>query len=236
MEEAFENRIPPADGRWRIYFGEHDSGHDAPEYASRCISWLLGVSLGRWAYQPETENIVLDEELILAAPARCAPGQLRNKQGLPAQAGDVPASYPIPVAWGGILVDDRNHPLDLERSTRQVIEIIWSAKEVAPTADAIEREASDILGVRSLRDYFLKPTGFFADHLKRYSKSRRQAPIYWQLSAGSGSYSVWLYYHRLTQDTLGGIDALGEFGLLDGVVKNGKVVVDREGAAMLTQP
>ena len=37
---------------------------------------------------------------------------------------------------------------------------------------------------------------------KRYSKSRRQAPIYWQLSAGSGSYSTWLYYHRFTQDTI----------------------------------
>jgi len=41
-----------------------------------------------------------------------------------------------------------------------------------------------------------------AHHLSRCSKSRRQAPIYWQLSAGNGSYSAWLYYHRFTQDTL----------------------------------
>jgi hypothetical protein len=53
-----------------------------------------------------------------------------------------------------------------------------------------------------LRDYFRKPAGFFADHLKRYSKSRRQAPIYWPLVTPSGSYTLWIYYHRLTDQTL----------------------------------
>jgi hypothetical protein len=99
-------------------------------------------------------------------------------------------------------VDDPNHPLDLERRVREVIEIIWSGQEGGPTAQAIEHEACEILGVKSLRDYFRKPAGFFADHLKRYSKSRRQAPIYWPLSTKSGSYTLWLYYHRLTDQTL----------------------------------
>ncbi|MDD5207501.1 MAG: hypothetical protein PHS17_18880, partial [Desulfobacterales bacterium] len=39
-------------------------------------------------------------------------------------------------------------------------------------------------------------------HLKRYSKSRRQASISWPLSTASGSYTLWLYYHRLTEQTL----------------------------------
>jgi hypothetical protein len=99
-------------------------------------------------------------------------------------------------------VDDPNHPLDIERRVREVIEIIWSGKEGGPTAEDIEHEACEILGVKSLRDYFRKPAGFFADHLKRYSKSRRQAPIYWPLSTASGSYTLWIYYHRLTNDTL----------------------------------
>ena len=43
---------------------------------------------------------------------------------------------------------------------------------------------------------------FFADHLKRYSKSRRQAPIYWPLSTESGGYTLCIYYHRLTDQTL----------------------------------
>ncbi len=36
---------------------------------------------------------------------------------------------------------------------------------------------------------------FFPLHIKMYSKSRRKAPIYWQLAAPSASYSVWLYVH-----------------------------------------
>jgi len=43
---------------------------------------------------------------------------------------------------------------------------------------------------------------FFPLHLKMYSKSRRKAPIYWQLATTSGSYSVWLYLHAFTKDTL----------------------------------
>ena len=37
---------------------------------------------------------------------------------------------------------------------------------------------------------------------RMYSKSRRKAPIYWQLATPSGSYSVWLYIHAFTKDTL----------------------------------
>ena len=56
--------------------------------------------------------------------------------------------------------------------------------------------------MKTLRDYFRRPAAFFADHLKRYSKSRRKAPIYWPLSTKSGSYTLWLYYHRLNDQTL----------------------------------
>jgi hypothetical protein len=78
-----------------------------------------------------------------------------------------------------------------------VFEVLWPE-----WASEIEHEACDLLGVRSLRDYFARPNNFFAEHLKRYSKSRRQAPIYWPLQTTSGSYTVWLYYHRLTDQTL----------------------------------
>ena len=75
--------------------------------------------------------------------------------------------------------------------------VLWRER-----AEAIEQEACEILGVKSVRDYFRKPSGFFADHLKRYSKSRRQAPIYWPLSTAKGSYTLWIYYHRLSDQTL----------------------------------
>jgi len=43
---------------------------------------------------------------------------------------------------------------------------------------------------------------FFPLHIKMYSKNRRKAPIYWQLATPSTSYSVWLYIHAASSDTL----------------------------------
>ena len=167
------------------------------------LSYLLGTTFGRWDIRYATGDQAAPELPDPFAPLPvCPPGQLRNKQGLPASPEDVPASYPVKeIPWDGILVDEPNHPLDVVRRVREVIKIIWSGKN-GSNSEAIEHEACEILGVKSLRDYFRNPTCFFADHLKRYSKSRRQAPIYWPLSTGNGSYSVWLYYHRFTPDTL----------------------------------
>jgi hypothetical protein len=94
-------------------------------------------------------------------------------------------------------VDDSSHSEDIEHHIRKVFNVIWPDR-----TDAIEQEACEILGVSSLRAYFANPTRFFDDHLKRYSKSRRVAPIYWPLSTPSSSYTLWLYYHRLTDQTL----------------------------------
>ena len=173
-------------------------------------SFAFGSAFGRWDIRYATGEQAAPELPDPFAPLPvCPPGQLQNAQGLPLGKDEVGRmkdeggwDYPIEIPWDGILVDDPNHPLDLERRVREVIEIIWSGQEGGPTAEAIEHEACEILGVKSLRDYFRKPAGFFADHLKRYSKSRRQAPIYWPLSTASGSYTLWIYYHRLTPDTL----------------------------------
>jgi hypothetical protein len=122
---------------------------------------------------------------------------LQNALGLPSTADDVPADYPLRISWLGILVEDNSHSEDIERRVQEAFQVIWRDR-----AEAIEHEVNQTLGTRNLLAYFHEPTGFFADHLSRYSKSRRQAPIYWPLSTTSGSYTIWLYYHRLTSDTL----------------------------------
>jgi hypothetical protein len=122
---------------------------------------------------------------------------LQSESGLLSEPKGIPNDYPIRITWSGIIVDDEGHPEDILTRVRDVLEVIWKEN-----AGDIEQEACEILGINSLRDYFSKPGSFFADHLKRYSKSRRQAPIYWPLSTSSGSYTLWLYYHRLTDQTL----------------------------------
>jgi hypothetical protein len=171
---------------------------DHRSFIEQIVAELLGFAFGRWDIRYATGEQAAPELPDPFAPLPvCPPGQLQNAQGLPARPEDVPSAYPVRIPWDGILVDDPNHPLDIESRVREVIEIIWKDR-----AEAIEHEACEILGVKLLRDYFRKPAGFFADHLKRYSKSRRQAPIYWPLSTASGSYTLWIYYHRLTPDTL----------------------------------
>jgi len=82
----------------------------------------------------------------------------------------------------GILVDDLGHSQDLARLVEQVLETVD-----APVADDVRRWVQK---------------DFFAFHLKRYSKSRRKAPIYWPLATASGSYTLWLYYPCLNDQTL----------------------------------
>jgi hypothetical protein len=169
------------------------------------LVYLVGCVFGRWDIRYATGQRPAPELPDPFAPLPvCSPGQLQNEQGLPLTRDDVRRlqavgdwPYPLDLPWDGILLDDPGHPLDLEIRIHQVLQVIWNDHW-----EAIEREACEILGVNALRDYFRKPAGFFADHLKRYSKSRRQAPIFWPLSTASSSYTLWVYYHRLTDQTL----------------------------------
>ncbi|MCL5952138.1 MAG: BREX-1 system adenine-specific DNA-methyltransferase PglX [Chloroflexi bacterium] len=201
------------------------------ESTTDLIGYSVGVVFGHWDVRLASDSdlrcsIVEASEYL----PTCQPGSLIGTNGLPASRDNIvskewlrarpnaitlpPAEstrqpkiiegeYPVHIAWDGILVDDAGldgrvaHASDVLRGIRSALSVLWGDR-----ADTIEAEACEILGVRGLRDYFQSPSGFFADHLKRYSKSRRQAPIYWPLSTSSGSYTVWVYYHRLTKDTL----------------------------------
>jgi hypothetical protein len=183
---------------------ESEEEHDEPEHDHSSLSfgdtldYLVGTPFGRWDIRYATGERQPPELPDPFDPLPvCAPGMLQNAEGLPAEPKDVPTDYPLRISWSGILVDDENHPEDIVARVREAIEVIWKDR-----AETIEQEACGILGVKTLRDYFRRPAAFFADHLERYSKSRRKAPICWPLSTKSGSYILWLYYHRLTDQTL----------------------------------
>jgi hypothetical protein len=101
----------------------------------------------------------------------------------------------VPNADFGILVSDLGHPDDIVEKVEQSV-----LRFHGDTARGILQSVVDFLGAlkQSIRSWITNE--FFKDHISRYSKSRRRAPIYWQLSTPSASYSVWLYYHTLTKD------------------------------------
>ena len=168
------------------------------------LSFALGAAFGRWDIRVASGDVLpLPQQDFFSPLPVGSPAQFRGPSGMPVSRADEEAlrdegrwAYPIPIQWGGLLVDDPGHQLDVETKVREVLEIGWSERMTK-----LEEEASDVLGVRTLREYICKPSGFFTDHLNRYSKSRRKAPIYWQLATPSASYAVWCYYHRLTRDT-----------------------------------
>ena len=207
------------DSSFRYLLSQHIMTH------KDILSYIFGCGIGRWDIRIAKEPSLATEPPGPFEPLPvCSPGMLVGPNGLPATSGRIgseewmrarpnaitlppegsvknptmpDSEYPIELAWNGILVDDPAHKEDIISRMRKAFQVIWKEK-----ADSIEQEACEILGIKDLRDYLRRPSGFFADHLKRYSKSRRQAPIYWPLSTTSGSYTLWIYYPRLTDQTL----------------------------------
>ena len=163
-------------------------------------SYSLGCVLGRWDVSCVNgqKKLPIQKSPFEPLPS-CPPGMLQDSAGSPARPHDIDTEYPILIDWDGILVDDSEHEDDIVRRVREVLAVIWKDR-----AEAIEQDACEILGVKELRDYFRKSGngGFWMDHVKRYSKSRRKAPIYWLLQSAGKNYSLWIYYHRLDKDIL----------------------------------
>jgi hypothetical protein len=147
-------------------------------------------------------------DLRLATGERAAPADPEPFDPLPAKSpGMLPDGAALFHANAGILLDNPGHPHDLVR----LVEEVLSCVDVTVPSDVrrwLQRE-------------------FFAFHLQRYTKSRRKAPIYWPLSTVSGSYTLWVYYPSLNNQTL--FTAVNDF--LDG--PSGKLTqVNRECAEL----
>ena len=122
-------------------------------------------------------------DLRLATGERAIPPEPAPFEPLPAKSpGMLPDRQDVFHRHAGILVDDPGHPHDLAHLVEEVLVTV-----ATPVPQNVRRWLQ---------------REFFKSHLKQYSKSRRRAPIYWPLSTASGSYTLWVYYPDLTNQTL----------------------------------
>ena len=156
--------------------------------AQEIIQELVGFAFGRWDISyamgkelPEFGGI-FDELPFMPKVSLDA----KNLDG-----------YVLDIPSDGILVGNAEHRLSIVSAVRAAMRAIWK-----DNADDIEFELCQLIGTNSLQEYFDAPNGFFDYHLKRYTKSRRKAPIYWPITSPNGGVTVWCYYPRMDANTL----------------------------------
>lgn len=122
-------------------------------------------------------------DIRLATGGRSIPKEPEPFDPLPSTSpGMLPVGNEPYIMHDGILPEDNNHPIDI--------------------ACLIERVLVDIGMEVSVDIPRWLQRDCFDRHLKTYSKSRRFAPIYWPLSTISNSYTLWIYYPAISDQTL----------------------------------
>lgn len=168
--------------------GEEDTSTEFGWEAAPIYSWLVGVAFGR--FDPRLATELVDAYKTTSGPPytllrgrRAVPSEPEPFDPLPTRSPGMWPEDDVPVVVPpDIMVDDSGHDDDLR------------TRVASAAAQAGIPEPED------LRRWLAKE--FFPLHIKMYSKSRRKAPIYWQLATPSASYSVWLYIHAFSKDTL----------------------------------
>lgn len=161
---------------------------DKKVMAQEIVMELVGMAFGRWntAYAKGEQAIPEFGDVFDALPFM--PVVSQGEAACPAQL-DVPTD--------GILTNNSDSSLCLASHVREVMHYLW-----ADRADDMEYELCRLIGCKSLQAYLASPTGFFDYHFKRYTKSRRKAPIYWLLASEDGTVDYWVYYPKLSKNTL----------------------------------
>lgn len=155
--------------------------------AQEIIMELVGLAFGRWdiKYRQNPELIPAFGDVFEALPFMPTVSLSEKREG-----------YPINFPADGILTNDESAD-SLIKKMREAMVAIWGDK-----ADDIEYELCNIIGCADMLEYLNSPTGFFAYHFTRYTKSRRKAPIYWPLTSERGKITLWVYYPKMNDNTL----------------------------------
>lgn len=156
------------------------------------VSYLVGCAFGRWDVRIGRDPSLappVDPDPFAPVPV-CPPGMLVGPDGLPG----VPDRYPLALTDHRVLVDEPGHRADLGQLVQDAAAIL------VDDPASLLAEAAQLLGVADARTYLRRR--FFKDHLSRYSKSRRKAPLYWPLTVPSRRFTVWLYAPALSREAI----------------------------------
>lgn len=161
---------------------------DKKTIAQEIVMELVGMAFGRWntAYAKGEKAIPAFGDVFDALPFMPVVSQ-----------GEEPCPTQIAVPSDGIMTNEEESQLCLASHVREVMVWLWGDR-----ADDMEYELCQLIGCKSLQAYLSSPTGFFDYHFKRYTKSRRKAPIYWLLASEDGTVDYWVYYPKLSKNTL----------------------------------
>jgi hypothetical protein len=160
--------------------GGAPSSHWIVASAIHVLSTAFGIAIGRFNETRVFECAPIKDDIKAPLPHRSS-----------AERGD-DVSDAL-----GILVDDLGSRIDVVAAIDDVLARGFPA---SPESMRGELERALELSADGLRVWLRKE--FFSLHLGVYSLFRRRAPLYWQLATPSASYSVWLYIHAFTKDTL----------------------------------
>ncbi len=140
--------------------------------AKEVVSALVGIAIGRW------KQTVLEDKIDIG---RFSP------------FSRIPTSQPAQLSVDDartMLVEDSTSECDISNAVMDALNKFGNVSE------SVLAQA----GISDLREWISRD--YFEYHLGLYSRSRRNAPIYWPISTESCSYTLWFYYHRLTDQTL----------------------------------
>lgn len=181
---------------------ESTDHHDVSigQVASTIVSYAVGCVFGRWDFPAHISRIKSGEALLIpdafAGIPKCAPGQI----DLCAEGNNlstIASKHAGVVEIGGICESGVYANGSLAKKVSNLFDEFFHGE-----SGAWEGDLCGSLGASKLTEYIQRPNGFFSRHLAQYSISGRQAPIYWPISSVSGDYTVWIYYPRLTSQTL----------------------------------
>jgi hypothetical protein len=147
---------------------------ESTDLAKAKISYVVGLSFGRWKRCALDPDENLPSDLLTPLPL-VPPGFSSTGQNL-------------------FLLDETSDESGLIDAVRTNL-----AEEFGSNAEEV---LCAQMGFSDLRSYLEKPAGFFAHHLAVYSKSRRQAPVYWPLSTRSGDLVIWINFIKLDANSL----------------------------------